>query len=35
MNNYLECGGCGRLYNSEKANEMIELDNHDCNEEDE
>jgi hypothetical protein len=32
---YQECGGCGRLYNVNKANEIIEMDTHDCNEEDE
>ena len=29
---YLECGGCGRLYT---ANEVMDMDTHDCNEEDE
>jgi hypothetical protein len=29
---YVECGGCGRLYTEE---EIAKMDNHDCNEEDE
>jgi len=29
---YLECGGCGRLYTAE---EIVQMDTHDCNEEDE
>jgi hypothetical protein len=28
---YAECGGCGRLYNTSKDNEIVEMDTHDCN----
>ena len=31
MTKYLECGGCGKLYNPTQPSEMLDMDTHDCN----
>jgi len=32
---YEDCGGCGRMFNMGKAEEVAEMLRHDCNEDDE
>ena len=35
MSNYSDCGGCGRMFNMGKAEEVAEMLRHDCNEDEE